>query len=271
MKTNKNNYKILVLSDLKDPLMPVLKSAISLSKMIGGNIDFFHVKKPTDIVEIDNQLTAIRGINHVHNTIDKKIRDQIRPIADEYGVAIAHHFAIGNVRDQISKAIDAFGPDIIVLGKKKRKPISIIGDSIIQFVLNKCQCAVMIADNHNVPEPNKSGSFATINKVSDTFDLEFADALMKHVQQPYRSYKLVKKHAPLNVLEDGNDGRYIDYIFEQADNSIKNMSRYLSKSNVNLLYMDRPNKKTKEKPNMLEPNLIEAINDLKTSLIVANG
>jgi len=77
MKKNKNNYKILVLSDLKSTSNTTLKSTISLAKMIGGDIEFFHAKKPTDVVKNENQLSAMRAINANYNETDKKIRDLV--------------------------------------------------------------------------------------------------------------------------------------------------------------------------------------------------
>ena len=68
-----NRYKILVLSDLKDSTNSILKSSVSLAKMINGDVAFFHVKKATDVVENDSQLSAIRTINKLHT----KTRSQI--------------------------------------------------------------------------------------------------------------------------------------------------------------------------------------------------
>ena len=63
----KSQYKILVLSDLTKSTTSTLRSSASLAKMIDGNVEFFCVKKPTDIVEKENQLSAIRTINKKYN------------------------------------------------------------------------------------------------------------------------------------------------------------------------------------------------------------
>ena len=56
-------YKILVLSNLDSSTQKILKSAVSLAKMIDGQIEVFSVTKPTEIIAGDNQLSAIRTIN----------------------------------------------------------------------------------------------------------------------------------------------------------------------------------------------------------------
>ncbi|WP_298901400.1 hypothetical protein [uncultured Psychroserpens sp.] len=82
MKTNK--YKILVLSDMKSTATRTIKSSISLSKMIDGDIHFFHVKKPTEVVEKESQLSAMRTINKAHVSISSDIQNLIEPIAKDY-------------------------------------------------------------------------------------------------------------------------------------------------------------------------------------------
>ncbi len=79
-----NRYKILVLSDLKNSTNSTLKSSVSLAKMINGDVDFFHVKKATDIVEYESQLSAIRTINKLHTTTSTEIQHLIDTISKDY-------------------------------------------------------------------------------------------------------------------------------------------------------------------------------------------
>ncbi len=74
----KNKYKILVLADMKKSTSTVLKSAVSLAKMINGDIQMFYVRKPTDIVAKENQLSAMRTINKEYQKTEKKIQDHYR-------------------------------------------------------------------------------------------------------------------------------------------------------------------------------------------------
>ena len=57
-----------MLSVLKNSTNSTLKSSVSLAKMINGDVDFSHVKKATDIVENESQLSAIPFINKLHTT-----------------------------------------------------------------------------------------------------------------------------------------------------------------------------------------------------------
>ncbi len=126
----KNNYKILVLSDLKSSSKSTINSAVSLAKMIGGTVDLFHVKTPSEVVLRENQLSAIRSINEQHHKIRNKINELITPITEENEIPINYKFEIGNVKNEIGKYIKETQPDIIVLGKRKPKQLNFIGDSI---------------------------------------------------------------------------------------------------------------------------------------------
>ena len=59
----KSKCNILVLSDIDKSANTILKNAINLAKIVDGDVNFFCVKKPTEIVEKDSQLSAMRAIN----------------------------------------------------------------------------------------------------------------------------------------------------------------------------------------------------------------
>ena len=132
-----DKYKILVLSDLKSTNGYILRSTISLANMINGDIHFLYVKKPTEIVEKDNQLSANRIINQMHSETDKKIKKLIDPISKEYDVNINYKYTFGNVKNEIENYIMDYQPDIIVLGKRKSNALNLVGDNITNFILNK--------------------------------------------------------------------------------------------------------------------------------------
>jgi len=85
----KNKYKILVLSDLNKSTSKTIKSSISIAKIVDADINFLYIKKPSDVVQKDNQLSAMRTINQEYFSIDKKIKDLIAPISKDYNVKVA--------------------------------------------------------------------------------------------------------------------------------------------------------------------------------------
>ena len=153
MKNNK--YKILVLSDLKENTDCMLQKAVRLSTTIDAEIELLHVKKPTDVIETDSQLSAMRTINEVYVKTDKKIKDLITPFTKDNGVEIKTTIAFGNIKNEIENCIHTCKPDVIVLGNKKRKVLSFIGDNITDFVLKTHQGPVMITSALDGFDPEK--------------------------------------------------------------------------------------------------------------------
>jgi len=92
----KSKYKVLVLSDLKLPAESQLKSAISLAKIIDADIKLLHIKKPTEIVKSDSQLSAMRTISKEHIVTSRKIEDLLKSFNKEYGTNIAYKLSFGN-------------------------------------------------------------------------------------------------------------------------------------------------------------------------------
>jgi len=266
MKNSK--YKILVLSDLKDSTQNTLKSAVSLAKMLKADLEFFHVKKPTDIVEQDNQLSAMRTIGKEHITTEKTIKKLVRSVSKDYDMKINSSFTFGNVKREIENYIDMIQPDIIVLGKKKSKAIRLKDDNITDFVLKKYDGAILIASEQNSLEPNKELSLGLLDGIKESFELDFAEDLMKHSSKPIKLFKIVKRSLDSVNIEKSPDIKTIDFVFEQNDNSINKLSDYLVKNNINLFCLNRGDQKTKSKSNIVTAKVNDMMNKLNVSLLL---
>lgn len=265
MKTNK--YKILVLSDLNKSTSIIIKNTISLAKMINGSIDFLCVKKPSEIVEKENQLSAIRKINQEHFAIKKEIKNLITPISEDYNININQILSYGNVKNEIENYIKDHKPDIIVIGKRKSKVLNLIGDKITNFVLKIHSGVIMISANENTLEPDNKIALGLLNDMEDSF--EFAKKLIEHTQKPVKSFKVVKPSSTLKETTTVNNKETVEYVFEDNDNAINNLSNYLSKNNINLLCVNR-NKKTNDKY-LKGSDINNIINKLNVSMLLTTN
>ena len=258
MKDNK--YEILILSDLKKPTDVALKSAVSLAKMINANISLFYVKKPTDVVERESQLSAYRTINEQHSLTKKKIENVIDSISKSYDINIDYSYKFGNIKKEIGEHINKHNPDIIVLGKRNNNIINFIGDSITDFVLKTHKGIIMIAGNENNLEPNQKLSLGFLNDNSE-METEFEKSILANSQKPLKTFRFVKKNDTPRKSETIIGVNTIDYVFDRNDNAINNLSNYLSKNNINLLYLNNGN--------LLRAELKEFINKLNVSLLLS--
>ncbi|SNQ42869.1 universal stress protein [Cellulophaga lytica] len=233
----KKKYKILVLSDLKKTTVSTVKSTVNLAKMINGDVSFFHVKKASDVVVRDNQLSAMRAINEQYNSTDRIISAIIKPISKVQNIKIKYSFSFGNVKNEIAKQIEEQQPDIIVLGKRKPKMINVIGDHITDFVLKNYKGVIMIAANDGAVKPIDTLALGVLNKNEEPLSLKFTQDLIKHSQQPLTSFSVVEKGSNLTDMQNSKNA--VTYVFEQGDNAIQNIANYLTKSNINLLCVNR--------------------------------
>lgn len=267
MKTHK--YKILVLSDLKKSTSKTLISTVGISKMIHADIAFFHVKKPLGIIDNENQINAFKTINKEYVKIKKKIERLVNPISEVYGVNIQHSFAFGNIKNEINKRIDEFNPDLIVLDRKKQKKLQFFGDNITSHILNRYDGAVLIASNTNTLEPNQKLSLGVLKTNEEFLNLEFVNSLIDHSQKPLKAFKIIKNASGLlKDNEASNDSQTIEYVFEENDNTIKNLSTYLSKNSINLLCFNRDQETKKDASNLIKTNLKEVLSNLNISLLL---
>ncbi len=255
MKNNK--CKILVLSDLNKTTSNTIKSGVSLAKIIGADINFLYVKKPTEVVKNENQLSAVRTMNKDYLSTNKKIKDLIRPISENYNININHTFTVGNLKNEIGKYIDDNKPDIVILGKRKSKVINFIGDNITQFILKKHKGIIVIVDDKNVLEPNKELHIGLFNSTSA--NSKFTDKIINSTQKSLKSFKISENS---HSLKDNLGKNTVEYVFTKGDNVIKNISNYLSKSKINLLFVDR------KKENLINTNIKDVINTLDCSLLL---
>jgi len=257
----KKNYKILVLSDLNKSTSKTLKSSISLAKIVNAEINFFHVKSPSDVVDTENQLSAMRSINQNYIITNNKITKLINSISNAYNVNVNHTFTTGNVKNEIEKYIEENKPDIIVLGKRKSKLVNFIGDNITQFVLNKYKGIIVIADGNNVLEPNKELALGLFNN-SITNDA-FLREIIESTKKPLNYFKIVESLTTTNG-ENILNNNTIEYAFVKGSSVVKNISNYLSKSNVDLLCINRVNSIS----GTTKTNLSNLISKLDCSLIL---
>lgn len=231
------NYRILVLSDLRKTSKTILKNTASLAKMIGGEIALLHVKQPLGVVKQDNQLSAVRSINDTYKSTKNQIKGLVSPIMEDQGVSIDTSFKVGNVKDEVNKKIKEFSPDIIVLGQRKSSPLNFLGNNITKHVLTTFDGLVMIASHEQVFRNNQELSLGTLNGSSDLMKTDLLEKLMKQSSKPLKSFKI--KHGKNELAqEEQTDQPVVEYVFEPQDDALENMSNYLARTNVDLLFMD---------------------------------
>lgn len=264
----KKRKKILILSGLKKDLDSTIKSAVGVAKIIDAEVDFFYVKKPTEIVDKESQLSAIRTINREQIKVEKQIKSLIEPYALKYKMNINHRFAFGNVKKEIKDYINLSKPDVIVLGKRKSSPFKLGGDKITDFILNSFPGTVLIASKTNTLEPQNMLSIGILNSDNEPSSKEGLKQFVEQTDYNLKSFRIIEKGSRLNK-EAFSENNSTEYVFEKNDNTINKLTDYLDKNKVNLLYMDRSTKGSKKAGVNIIP-LKEIINKVNVPILLAH-
>lgn len=266
MATNTFANKILVLGDLKESTESILKSSIHLAQMTEGEVNFFHVQRPTDVIKSDNQMAAIQSIGKNYNDTDKNIMALTKKLSESTGVSIRSQFVFGNVKDEIQRHIQEYNPDIIVVGKRKAKFLSILGDQITDHVLKIHDGPVLIIDQNNGIISDQTLAIGTLNDLNNALDSQIGHSLLNNMSKPLVSIKIAADvTGTVEQRTTPNTRKTVEYVFQKNDNTLSSLSSYLQKNKINLFCMDRDNSTNQ---NVVNPKLNDLINKLNVSLLI---
>ena len=126
---------------------------------------------------------------------------------------------------------------------------------------------VLLTTGDNVTTLDSGISLGMLNNSTPFSNLEFAEGLMKHTRKPLKSFKILKNASAKNIPSEPTPSKTIEYVFEHNDGAIKNLSKYLSKNNINLLSIDRK-QKDHEKQNLITPDINNIVGKLDVTILV---
>ncbi|MBD0831458.1 universal stress protein [Aestuariibaculum sediminum] len=257
--------KILVLSELNDSVNTTLKSAISLANMTQGSLSLFCVKKPTDVVTKENQLSAIREINKEYTTANNTIKKLLKTLTETFHIPIDFSFSVGALKQEIKNYLKAHNPDIIVIGKRKSKLLNLTGDKVTEFILKQHQGPILVVDTQTPMLPNEPIILGFFNRNEDRKRNLTELVLQNHSEKPIKSFKIVNK---FDKLSESVNSDVVEFIFEQSDDSLNTLSNYLLKSNVTLLMINR-NENNVNGKSASHQDISELANKLNVSLFIS--
>lgn len=265
MKTTKK--KILVLSDLNRSTKATLKSAVSLAKMMDGKIEFFYVKKPTDLVKTDNQFSALRSMKDEYVNTESEIKELIGSISKDFGIKIGHRIAFGNVKSEIEKYLNTHKPDVIVLGKRSTKPFQFTGNGITEFVMDYFDGNVLVAAEENALLPNHPIAMGWLNGAKPSSSLGFSKEVMENSVKPIKTFKIIENSKLELSTPVSTPADTVEFVFEKDENSVKNLSKYLLKNSINLLCVERNPSENTHFVDIVGSDLKKNLSKLKVSVL----
>ena len=107
-----------------------------------------------------------------------------------------------------------------------------------------------------------------LNSAASLTDLQFTKDLMSHTLAPLKSFKIVKNNSALDKVAAPATEKKVEYVFEQSDSAYKSLAKYLSKNNVDLLYINRVKEQSDKYMNLMKSDIKELLNTLNVTLLV---
>lgn len=266
MKNKK--YKIVIFTDLKYSLENTLKSTLSLAKVFKGEITLFHVKKATDVVKKESQLSAMRNLNAGYLEMEKQINKIVTVYSRKFGVPLFYSCSIGNVKNEIAHYIDNEKPDFIVMGKRAPKLFNVLGDHIIPFVLKKHNGPVFFTDQRNVLEMNGDLSLGMLSDSEENSLTELVTKLVTHSNKPLKSFKISTSNPLKSTIKEAIGTKNIEFVFDKNDKTLKTISNYVTINKINLLCVDRGDLRKNGNSISNTSQITEIIDNLKIPLLL---
>lgn len=261
--------KILILSGLKYNVEALIINAVSIAKRIDAEIYFFYVKKPTEIIGNDSQLSALRSINKEQIQTEKELENLLTPLTEKYKIDIKSKFSFGNIKTEIEDYINKINPELIIIGKRRANLFNLPGDRVTDFVLDRFSIPVLISSETNASDISDTISVGVLNTHESTSSNSVLKKLIQDSKIPLKSFKIVDKVESFNSKNSAEKG-LIEYVFERNENSISSLSNYLEKSKVNLLYIERSKLSIQSSDSNKVIPLKKIINKVKVPLLIAN-
>ena len=109
------------------------------------------------------------------------------------------------------------------------------GDNITDFILKKFDGSVLIASDKKALDPNEPLSLGLLDDISDAPIMELEEALMENTNSPLKAFRIGKVSDSKNST---TSRKAVEFVFEDNDDSVKNLSNYLTKSQINLAFLN---------------------------------
>lgn len=250
MKTqsSQNKYDIVALVDLTKTSQRALHQAVELAKTLNGRVEAFHVKAPTEAAKYDNQLSAMRSIHEDNRDSKNKLKEIVEQLSATEDFPISFKTGYGNVKSTLKDYVNRKQPDILVLGRRKPRPLSLLGDGVTDFVLNECPSHVLITgEKYEVPS-FKEVQLGIFGYSSQIQEVDIIRDLRKNNNHPMRMFG-IKTDEKEEAMENQTDsGEVISYVFSKGANAWDGITSYVSRTDTQLFCIPRHSKDKSIKP-----------------------
>jgi|GEM_PF-4674469 len=254
--------KILTLIDVQEPIDTIIKSTVNLAKTFDAEVKFLYVQKSMDTTKTENQIAVIQDLTQQRNAI-ARYKILVKRARKLQGLKLDFAVVSGPLKKTIQSEVETYQPDLIVLGKRRPNLFRIIGREVTDFVLKIFDGPLLIAHPTKVLEIKEDLSLGVLNDLSTIEENDVSNALIEQSKKPVK-YFSITDDASLSTNTNDAGIPIISFIFENNQNAMKNVTNYVHKNDVQLLFLGRTNQENSNK----NVNLREAMKRINTSMLM---
>ncbi|GAB5400118.1 MAG: hypothetical protein Aureis2KO_17030 [Aureisphaera sp.] len=258
-------HKVLALIDIKEPIETVIESTVNLAQTYQAAVKFIYVKKPIDPTRTENQLDVMRTMTE-HKRAVGKFRNLLARFKEKTSLQLDYSIEEGHVKKTLQSEMQAYQPDVVVLGKRQTNKYRVIGNQVTEFVVKNFNGPLFIIHPSKVLEIKESLSVGVLNDLTKVADHNLATTLLKQSNEPVKLFKIANDSEPKQSPEP-HGTKTIDYTFENNPNALNNLTSYVHKNNVHLLCLDLPEKESSGK----NVKLKEILKRINTSMLMVGN
>lgn len=133
--------RILVVVDLTESSLPIVRRGLALASAAGAEIELLHV---VEFVPVEPMGETLMPAAQIEAELLQRARQRLAALAEELGVPdSATRVEAGNVKSEIVRVARECGADLIVLGSRERHGLSILVNFTEDTVLHAAHCDVL--------------------------------------------------------------------------------------------------------------------------------
>ncbi len=228
-------FQILTLMDFSKASYAALKSAVNLAKITNGTIEILHVGAAKDIAEQENQMAAMRSIYENKLSLKKKLSNLTQLIQKEENVPAHFTLSIGNIKNEVNDAIQTFEPDVVVLGKRKKKVVNFLGDGVTKHLLGSFKGGILLAGEENTLETHNQMSLGVLESLDVSNFGQLAKVLEGNAGDTIKRFKIRNEGNQPQLSEKELGKKVTTFEFEPTQGGSEKLADYITKSQVQLL------------------------------------
>lgn len=275
----KSKHRLLVLMDKSKASYNALRDAVNLAKLVDGSIDVLQVKSPTNVVRCENQVASLRDMYEERSKQKKELKNIAQLISKEEGIPIRCTFTFGNIKSEIKNNIEQTKPDIVVLGKRKKKIISFLGDQITEDLLKTHNGGILISGNNEEAFTlYNNQSIGFLNNMDGIEKLALTKDLKKLTKKPLKVFKInhdgyskTEENGPSKVKEHSDSEKTIIYEFDAKDDAATGMANFISKNDLALLCLPKNDDTNRSLLNRMDKTWATTIEKTNIPILIMNN